>query len=149
LALDSFLRRHRRLAFDTSVLIYQFESHPVYQNTTERIFRWLETPGHTAVTSAITMTEFLVQPYRDLPIAQVSGIYAFLSRYPDLEWIPLDLAIADRAASLRARLRLPIADAIQAATAIHSGATGLVTNDSIFSRAAELDVLVLDDVLRA
>jgi predicted nucleic acid-binding protein len=145
LALDSFLRRHRRLAFDTSVLIDQFESHPAYQKVTARIFAWLESSGHSAVTSTIAMTEFLVVPYRDLPAAKVSGIYGILSRYPNLEWITLDLAIADLAANLRARLRLAVADAIQAATAIHSGATGLVTNDRAFKRVTEIEILVLED----
>jgi predicted nucleic acid-binding protein len=36
-------------------------------------------------------------------------------------------------------------DALQAATALHANATGLVTNDPIFKRVADLDVLLLDD----
>jgi hypothetical protein len=34
---------------------------------------------------------------------------------------------------------------LQAATALHANATGLVTNDPIFKRVTELDVLLLDD----
>jgi predicted nucleic acid-binding protein len=57
------------------------------------------------------------------------------------------LQIAVRAAEIRANHRLPTPDALQAATALHANAAGLVTNDSIFKRVAELDVLLLDDCL--
>jgi predicted nucleic acid-binding protein len=38
-------------------------------------------------------------------------------------------------------------DAIQVATAITGGATGLVTNDQDFRRVTDLEVLMLDDLL--
>lgn len=65
LTLDAFLRRHRRIALDTSVFIYQLEANPRYVALTDHIFTWLEKPDHKGVTSTITMTELLVQPYRD------------------------------------------------------------------------------------
>jgi len=42
-------------------------------------------------------------------------------------------------------MRLP--DAIHAATAALSGATALITNDSIFARISEFETLVLDRIL--
>jgi predicted nucleic acid-binding protein len=42
-------------------------------------------------------------------------------------------------------LRTP--DALQAATAVHAGATGLITNDPVFERVEGLETLVLESLL--
>jgi hypothetical protein len=60
--LRTFLRRHGRIAVDTSLFIYQLETDARYIPLTDYIFRWLERPDSMAVTSTITMTELLVQP---------------------------------------------------------------------------------------
>lgn len=145
--LESFLRRHRRIALDTSVFIYQLESHPIYAAFTDHIFAWLERPDHAAVTSTITMTEFLVHPYRHSRHDQVNRFYTFLSTYPNLYFIPPSLQIADSAAELRARYRLSTMDALQAATAIHAGAAGLIANDEVFDRVDAFETLLLDDAV--
>ena len=58
--LRGFLRRHVRIALDTSVFIYQLEANPRYIHLTDSIFAWVEQPHHAATTSTITMTELLV-----------------------------------------------------------------------------------------
>jgi predicted nucleic acid-binding protein len=141
-----FLRRHRRIALDTSVFIYQLEANPRYVSLTDTIFSWLEQSRHTAVTSTITMTELLVQPYRDNDEHQVDEFYGLLSTYPNLDWVAPDLAIADVAARLRALHRLRTPDALQAATAIQGSATGLITNDSAFQRMNDFEVVMLDEL---
>jgi len=93
------------------------------------------------------MLELLVRPYRMADLDQVDLFYSLLSTYPNLEWAVTDLNIADRAAELRARKKLRTPDAIQIATAIASGATGYVTNDKVFKRVNDIDVLLLDDLL--
>jgi predicted nucleic acid-binding protein len=93
------------------------------------------------------MTEILVRPYRTLREEQVSEIYVLLLTYPNLEWIVPDLEIADMAARLRAVHRLETPDALQAATAIRSGATLLVTNDASFERVEGFETLLLDNLL--
>ena len=145
--LRTFLHHNRRLALDTSVFIYQLEAHPRYAIVTDHIFAWLERPGHYAVTSTITMTELLVQPYRDSGEHRVNEFYALLSTYPNLEWIAPDLQIADIAARLRAKHRLRTPDALQAATAIQAQATGLITNDAAFQRVDPFETFLLDHLL--
>jgi predicted nucleic acid-binding protein len=150
LALDplrAFLRRHRRIALDTSVFIYQLEANARYLARTDQIFTWIERPGGKAVTSTITMTELLVQPYRLVDQQQADEFYVLLSTYPNLEWIAPNLEIADRAAKLRAVHGLRTPDALQAATAVHAGATGLVTNDPVFERVNDFETLLLDKLL--
>ena len=145
--LRAFLRRHRRIALDTSAFIYQLEANARYVALTDQIFTWIERPGGKAVTSTITMTELLVQPYRAADQQQADEFYVILSTYPNLEWIAPNLEIADRAAKLRALHGLRTPDALQAATAVHAGATGLVTNDPVFERAKDFETLLLDKLL--
>lgn len=143
----SFLRRHRRIALDTSVFIYQLEANARYVALTDSVFSWLERTGHEAVTSTITMTELLVPSYRNDDEDSVDAFYGLLSTYPNLQWIAPDLEAADVAARLRAQYRLRSPDALQAATAIQAEATGLITNDPVFARIAEFDTAVLDRFL--
>jgi predicted nucleic acid-binding protein len=145
--LRAFLRRHRRVALDTSVFIYQLEANPRYVGLTDPLFTWLELPDRVAVTSTVTMTELLVQPYRDSGERRAAEFYALLTTYPNLIWIAPDLEVADIAARIRAAHRLRTPDALQAATAVHARATGLVTNDPVFARVEAFETLVLDHLL--
>ncbi|MBV9301315.1 MAG: PIN domain-containing protein [Acidobacteriaceae bacterium] len=145
--LEGFLRRHRRIALDTNIFIYQLEANPRYADLTDQVFAWLERRNQTGVTSTITMTELLVEPYRRQDEHQVDEFYGLLSTYPNLNWIAPSLRIADTAAKIRAAHRLRTPNALQAATAIHSDATGLITNDPIFERVKEFETLVLGHLL--
>lgn len=145
--LASFLQRHRKIALDTAVFIYQLESNTRYVGLTDRIFAWLERSGHHAITSTITMTELLVQPYRTLDQSRVDGFYGLLSTFPNLEWIAPDVKIADLAARIRAIHGLRTPDAVQAATAVQNQATALVTNDATLERVQGIEILVLERIV--
>jgi predicted nucleic acid-binding protein len=145
--LRAFLRRHRRIALDISIFIYHLQPNPKYLAYTDLIFSWLERPASRATTSTITMTELLVLPYREGDEQLANDFYGLLSTYPNLEWIAPDLEIAELAARIRALHLLRTPDAIQAATAVDSRATGLITNDAIFERVEEFQTLVLDELL--
>jgi predicted nucleic acid-binding protein len=132
---------------DTSVFIYQLEANSRYLPLTDHIFSWLEKADSKAVTSTITMTELLVQPYRDSNEQRVDEFYGLLSTYPNLDWIAPHLEIADLAARFRALHRLRTPDALQAATAAYAGATGLITNDEAFDRVDLFETLLLDRLL--
>lgn len=93
------------------------------------------------------MTELLVHLYRVRDSLRVSELFGVLSSYPNLEWVTPDLSIAAVAAEIRGLHGLETPDALQAATALTSNSSTLVTNDSIFKRVSDLDVVVLDDYL--
>jgi predicted nucleic acid-binding protein len=145
--LRAFLRRHQRIALDTSIFIYHLEANPKYLAYTDPIFSWLERSGSKAITSTITMTELLVLPYRDDDEQRANDFYGLLSTYPNLDWIAPNLEIAELAAQIRALHRLQTPDALQAATAVHSQATGLITNDAVFERVEGFQTLALDELL--
>jgi len=145
--LRAFLRRHRRIALDTSVFIYHLQPNPKYLAYTDLIFSWLERSESKAITSTIAMTELLVLPYREGDEQRADDFYGLLSTYPNLDWIAPNLEIADLAARIRALHRLQTPDALQAATAAHSQASGLITNDAVFKRVEGFQTLVLDELL--
>jgi len=74
----------------------------------------------------------------------VGVFYGLLSTCANLDWVAPDLEIADLAARLRAAHRLKTPDALQAATAVQTRASGLITNDPAFERVESFETLVLD-----
>jgi predicted nucleic acid-binding protein len=145
--LRACLQRHRRIALDTSIFLYQLEANERYLELSDTIFVWLERPESSAVTSTITITELLVQAYREGDEQRADQFYGLLSTYPNLDWLAPNLEIADAAARLRALYRIRTPDAIQAATAAYAKASALVTNDKVFKRVEGLDILLMDAVL--
>lgn len=143
--LPALCRSHRRVAFDTCIFIYQWEANPRYSPLTDLIFSALEESDFAAVTSTVTMTELLVHPYRSGDADRASELFGALCTYPNLEWIFPTLEIAAIAAEIRALHRLRTPDALQAATAVHSKATALITNDPALKRVPGFDVLLLGD----
>ncbi len=145
--MDTFLRAHRRVALDTSIFIYKLDPSPRYITLARRVFDWIEQSDCQAVTSTITMTELLVRPIRELNRKEVDAIQGFLTIFPNLEWIASDLEIASTAAEIRAHHNLKVADALQAATAIHASASGLIANDAVFRRVPAFETLLFDELL--
>ena len=145
--LQTFPARHGRVALDTSLFIYQFQPNPKYLLLTRAIFSWLRLPGSAAITSTITMTELLVQPYRAGNERMADEFYGLLTTFPNLQWVSTSLEIAELAAKFRADHRLQRPDAIQAATAVHGQASGLLTDDPVFRRIGVIETLLLDDLL--
>jgi predicted nucleic acid-binding protein len=123
------------------------EANVRYLPFTEYVFQWLERPAFQGITSTITMTELLVQPYRAFEEDRANQLLALLFTIPNLNWVAPSLEIAERAARIRAVHRLRTPDALQAATAIQAQATGVITNDQIFERVEGLETLVLDRLL--
>jgi bifunctional DNA-binding transcriptional regulator/antitoxin component of YhaV-PrlF toxin-antitoxin module len=111
------------------------------------VFQAIENNEIKATTSTLKFLEILVQPYRKKLDDLVLKFFALLTTYPNLQWVDLNLDIADTAARLRAEHRLKTPDAIQEATAICSMATGLLRNQAAFKRVKGFDTLLLDDCL--
>lgn len=145
--LRAFLRRHRLVALDTSVFIYQIEANHRYLRLTDHIFFWLEQARGQGVTSTVTMTELLVQPYREFDERRVHVFFGLPSTFPNLQWVAPTLEIADLAARIRATYGLRTPDALQAATAVHARATGFITNDAVFERLEPFEALILDQLV--
>lgn len=139
-------RSARVLGLDTSAFIYHVEGHPVYAPRVGTIFREIENGRARGVTSTLTFLEVLVGPYRAGDQARRIALSGFLASFPGVSWVALDLAVADRAASLRGQYRLRTPDAIQLASALEAGADAFLTNDQQLSRVTEMPVLLIDEI---
>jgi predicted nucleic acid-binding protein len=123
---------------DSAPIIYCLEGHPKFGPRFKPIFE-AHRAGHLrfAVTT-ITIAEVLTGPLK-------AGDDALAQRYRAIleSWQPiaLDVDIAENAARLRASLRLKLADAVQAASALAVNAAALVTHDRDLSRVRSLRII--------
>lgn len=144
---QGFPAQRQRIGIDTNVFIYFLEDHPRYGAWCASLFDLIERGHNSAVTSTVTLLELLVQPYRDQKEELAQKIFALTSTYPQIQWVPVTLNVADRAAELRARYRLSTPDAIQLATAIGHKAMRFYGNDRALRRVKEIECVLVDDLL--
>lgn len=96
----------------------------------------------------MTELELLVQPIRLDLIEEVERVEALLSA-PSLQVIPLDRALAKKAAQVRAATGLDLADATIIAAALHTGREAVVGNDERCARRVrELPYVLLDALVK-
>lgn len=109
--------------FDADVLIaYLGRDDANHAEAVERMRRALE-PGTRRMLSAVNYTEVVIGPLRVAGEAGADTVDAMLVRF-GIETIPVDLALARRAAAVRVRTRLKLPDAYALATAIHAEKRG-------------------------
>jgi len=148
-ALEKFLARHERVGADTMVFIYHLEDHPTYAPLTQPLFEAWEEGKSSGVTSVITLLEILVKPKREGKTEAARDYLELLTTYPNLTIVEVDLGLADLAADLRAKYVIRTPDALQLAAALQAGAGGFISNDGRLKQVAELEVVLLDELLGA
>lgn len=134
----SDLPRDALVLIDSAPIIYVLEDHPTLAPRFKPLFEAHAEGRLRFATTTITIAEVLTGPMK-------VGDEALARRYRAIleSWRPVALAvdIAESAARLRASLRLGLADAVQAASALAINAAALVTHDRDFSRVKSLRVL--------
>lgn len=134
-----------RVALDTPIFIYFMEEHERYAPLVEPLFREADAGERELVTSALTLLEVLVVPYRagNRPLAE--RYEALLTRSRGLQMIDLDRSCLRTAALLRATLPIRTPDALQVAAALSAECAAFVTNDRSIPTTHGLRVLQLSD----
>jgi len=126
------------LLIDSAPIIYVLEDHPQLGPRFAPLFAAHAAGRLRVAVTTITVADVLVGPLR-------AGDDALAQRYRVIleSWRPiaLDLEIAASAARLRASLRLGLADAVQAASALAINAKALVTHNRDFSRLRSLRII--------
>lgn len=146
--LTSFLARHPVYAADTMVFIYHFEDNRRYAPVTEKLMEAWENKTHRGITSVITLLEVLVKPKRDENWDAVRDYRDLLLSFPNLQLVAVDPSCAEAASGFRARYGIKTPDAIQIAAALSGGATAFVTNDEQLKQVTELEVVLLEELVR-
>ena len=109
--------------FHADVLIAYLNSEDAnHMKAVERMRQALE-PHTRRLVSAVNYTEVLIGPLRHAGPAGADTVDAMRVRF-GIETIQVDLALARRAAAVRARTELKLPDAYAVATAIHAEKRG-------------------------
>jgi len=126
------------LLVDSAPIIYVLEGHPDLATVFRPVF---EAHDKGLVRLAVT-TETLAEVLTG-PLSAGDEVLAERYRSTLKSWfvVDLDTEIAESAARLRSALKLKLADAVQAASALAVGADALVTHDRDFSAVRDLRVL--------
>jgi predicted nucleic acid-binding protein len=117
------------VALDTSIFIYFIEEHPRYLPHLHPVFAAADRGQLTIVTSAVTLLEVLVLPYRAGHLALAERYEALLTRSRGVVMREIDQGQLRAAAKLRAVSGLRTPDALQFAAALSEGCHTFLTND--------------------
>ncbi|MFN5171237.1 MAG: type II toxin-antitoxin system VapC family toxin [Cyclobacteriaceae bacterium] len=132
-----------KVFFDTPAFIYFCEERQPYLEKLTELFDRNDRGDFQILTSTVTLIEVLTLPLRQGAWQLASEYQEIISNSPFIFVVPLDVAIARKAADLRAAYGLQTPDAIQLATAISSGCTAFLTNDQQLSVVKEINVIQL------
>jgi predicted nucleic acid-binding protein len=144
--IDDALVGVTRLFLDTSPVIYFVETNPTYVDRVDEIFARIDRLEVEAIASIVTLAECLVHPYAANDMNLADDYMRCLVGGRNTKLHPLQVSTALFAAEIRARNRLSLTDAFQAAATTESGCQAILTNDRVFNRIPGMRVLVLDDL---
>lgn len=133
------------VALDTSGFIYFTEAHPRYLPVLRPLFEEVDRGWRRIVTSAVTLLEVLVVPYRAANLALADEYEALLTRSRGVRLREIDAGQLRAAAQLRAGFGVRTPDALQLAAALSERCTTFVTNDRRIPSIPGLRTVVLDD----
>lgn len=122
-----------RVVVDSAPIIYLLEDDAVFAPRFAPFFERAEAGGHELMISTVTLAEVLTGPLRAGNERLAARYRSVLTTPPAWRLVELTVAIAHRAARIRARSRLRLPDAVQVATALETSSIGLVTHDRDFS----------------
>lgn len=130
-------------AVDTAAFIYLIEEDAAFLPIVLPLFTEADDGKRVLVTSALTLLEVLVVPYR-AGNAQLAERYEMLlTRSRGLRLIDISRDLVRAAAQLRATIGVKTPDALQLAAALLAGCKTFVTNDRRLPAVPGLKVLQL------
>lgn len=134
-ALDAALGDVTRVLLDSSALIAYHSRHESAHALMIHLMRRIERDddvfrGYFSVVSA---AELLIRPHR-AGLAEFTFMHAFLTAFPNLTSLPMDLTVATQAATIRAISSVALPDAIVIASGFLAGCEAIVTNDAAWKR---------------
>jgi predicted nucleic acid-binding protein len=135
------------VAVDTVGFIYFIEDHPRFAPALAPLFEAADRGARRLVTSALTLLEVLVVPYRAGDLGLAERYEALLSRSRGLDLVDLDRGQLKAAAALRAAHNIRTPDALQLAAALGAACRSFVTNDRDIPAPSGMAVIQLSDIV--
>ncbi len=134
---------------DTVIFIYFIEEHPQFLRLLEPLFQEAAEGRITLITSALTLLEVLVVPYR-------AGDHLLAGRYESILTRSRGVSVADisrdhlrAAAQLRAVTGLRTPDSLQLVAALAGNCTAFLTNDRELPTVPGMRILQLGPYSRS
>jgi predicted nucleic acid-binding protein len=133
---------------DTAIFIYFIEEHPTFLPLIEPLFQEVDDGRRELVTSALTLLEVLVVPYR-------SGDHLLAGRYEAILTRSRGIRVADisrdhlrAAAQLRAATGVKTPDSLQLVAALAAKCNTFLTNDRDLPTLPGMRILQLNSYIR-
>lgn len=137
------------IGVDTALFIYFIEEHRRFLPLIEPLFAAADAGKRELVTSAVTLLEVLVVPFRVGDFALAERYENLLTRSAGIRMVELTRDQLRAAAQLRAATAVRTPDALQLAAALSGGCTSFITNDRRLPAVAGTRVLQLTDYAAA
>lgn len=137
-SLDRALGDSERALLDSSALIAFHSPHESAHAPARHLLDRIEsdTDPLRGYISVVSVTELLVRPLRTSQ-ARFTYMHVFLTEFPNLAVLPMDLAVSMQAASLRATMGLSVPDAVVVASGLLAGCDAIVSNDARWKHRGE------------
>jgi predicted nucleic acid-binding protein len=132
-----------RVAVDTALFIYFLEEDERFLPLVEPLYRDADSGRRELITSALTLLEVMVVPYRAGNTALAERYEHLLLRSRGIRVVDISIDQLRTAAQLRAAVRVKTPDALQLAAALTCGCSCFVTNDRRIPEVPGLRVLQL------
>ncbi len=131
------------VAIDTAIFIYFIEAHPRFLPEILPLFEEADQGKRELITSALTLLEVLVVPYRAGSRLLAERYEALLTRSRGIRLVEVSHDQLRAAAQLRAATSVKTPDALQLVAAISGGCTTFLTNDRRLPPVPGLRILEL------
>ena len=131
------------VALDTAIFIYFIEENPRFLPEIVRLFKEANEGRRDLITSALTLLEVLVVPYRAGNRLLAERYEALLTRSRGIRLVELSHDQLRAAAQLRAATSVKTPDALQLVAAISTGCTTFLTKDRRLPPVPGLRILEL------
>lgn len=133
--IDGALGDAERILLDSSALIAYHNPGEVVHSLAKHLLERIEDGrdplrGYFSVLSA---AELLIRPHR-AGAGEFAFMHRFLTEFPNLSALPVDLTTATQAATVRAAAGIPLPDAIVVASGLLAGCEAIVSNDERWKR---------------
>ena len=113
------------IALDSNIFIYWLERNPEFYKASAAVIKQVYSGDQVASCSVLVLTEIYNGSSQTMEA---------LLKLPNLSIVPTTEEVAELAGKLRHTYKLKVIDAIHTASALHSGANLMITNDIPFSR---------------
>ncbi|HKK07473.1 MAG TPA: PIN domain-containing protein [Gemmatimonadota bacterium] len=134
----------RLVHVDARVLAYHLVGREPLAGLSRLLLEGVRSGRVRAQTSAISLYQLLAEPYRRAEVEKADRAARYLSAFPGLEVVPVDVPVARRAAQVRARLGGRAERSLQIATGLHADADVFLTAGSDLRRIVGMEVVNLE-----